>query len=533
MGRGTGSVGPFFRAVLPWLVAGCYQSGEPPTVYTRVEVQATSRLKVDLLVMVDNSGSMAQEQAVLAAQFAELLPALLEPLDGDGDTRPDAPPVEDLHVGVISSDMGTMGHVISTCTNPDVGDDGCLRHMPSTTVGGCDDGYPPFLARDPANAETYSSADLANDFACIATLGTRGCGFEQQLEAMRRAVLDNQAPGRCNEGFLRDDSVVVLLFVTDEDDCSVDPAHPEMFATDSVDLGHFGVRCFSHPELQRTPEWFRDEFLRLRPDDPGSVVMVQIVGVPPEAAVCETATAAGIRDCLALPEMQPYVDPAAPSRLAYSCSSDLGFAFPPERLVRLARLWVEAGGGARLGSICREDWSATFAGLRQDIASRLRPECLDTTLELPALTPTPEVEPSCAVDCRLVALLPGDVPCPVDPGCPASACPPASLDDLLWDALTPCGDSATGGATCEPLLRDLGRATDEPGTPRACLVRQDPGSWDSATARCVGADPLRGWRYVPPEWDERPGGPCSQLLLPDGFLDALPPGSGLRLYCRT
>ena len=533
MGRGLGSVGSALGLGFLLLAVGCYDSSErPPVVFAGVVLEGTTRLEVDLLVMVDNSGSMSHEQALLTSHFRELLQALLEPTDDDGDTRPDAPPVEDLHVGVVSSDMGTMGYVVSTCANSEVGDDGCFRHTPSTVVAGCDERYPPFLARDPTNADAYDPSDLADDFACIATLGTSGCGLEQQLEAMRRAALDNQQPGRCNEGFLRDDSVVVLLFVTDEDDCSVDPAHPEMFDLSRPDLGHLGLRCFLHPELQRTPAWFRDELLRVRPGDPGSVVLAQLVGVPPDAAVCETATAAGIRDCLALPEMQPRVDPAWPSQMVPSCNTSIGLAFPPERIVRLARLWAEAGGGVRVGSICREDWSDTFEGLRNDIVSRLRPVCLTTTFELPALAPEPGVEPSCEVDCRVVLRLPGDLSCPVDPDWPPVACPVATLDDVLRDDLPPCRDSATGG-TWEPLARDLGRVPDEVDTPRACLIRQDPGRWDPATARCVGDETLRGWRYVPPEWDDRPGGPCSELLLPDELLAASPADSEFRIYCRA
>ncbi len=533
MRRGRGSLGSVLGFVSVSLAVGCYDSREgPPVVFTEVAPEMTTRLRVDLLVMVDNSGSMSQEQALLTSHFRELMQALLDPSDDDGDTRPDAPPVEDLHVGVVSSDMGTMGHILGTCTRPDGGDDGCFRHTPSAVVAGCDERYPAFLARDSTNADVYGPLSLADDFACIATLGTSGCGFEQQLEAVRRAVLENQAPGRCNEGFLRDDSVVVLLLVTDEDDCSVDPAHPEMFDQERPDLGHLSLRCFLHPELLRTPEWFRDELLRLRPDDPSSVVLAQLVGVPPEAAVCETATAAGIRDCLALPEMQPRVDPAIPSQMVPSCGSSMGLAFPPERIVKLARLWVEAGGGVRLGSICREDWSATFQGLRQDIASRLRRSCMTTTFELPALAPEPGVEPPCEVDCRVVLRLPGELACPEDPDCPPSACPAATLDDLLRDDAAPCRDLATG-ETCEPLARDLGLLPDEPGAPRACLMRQDPGRWEPATARCVGAEALRGWRYVPPEWDERPGVPCSELLLPEEFLGPSPAGSDFRIYCRA
>ena len=47
---------------------------------------------------------------------------------------------------------------------------------------------------------------MSSDFACLATLGTGGCGFEQQLKAVRKA-LTIHADG-ANAGFVRDDSLL-------------------------------------------------------------------------------------------------------------------------------------------------------------------------------------------------------------------------------------------------------------------------------------------------------------------------------------
>ena len=213
-----------------------------------IPVEATGRARVDLLFVVDNSGSMLQEQAAMAEYLGAMIRELVDPPDADGDTRPDALPVEDLHVGVVSTDVGTMGYTVSTCRNRDVGDDGCLLHVPSPLVGDCASSYPSFLARDPSNASTYDPERLAGDFACIGTLGTNGCGWEQQLEALRRAVMENQQAGRCNEGFLRPDSLLAIVIVTDENDGSVSPAHPELFDQSRTALGHMGTgRTLLHP----------------------------------------------------------------------------------------------------------------------------------------------------------------------------------------------------------------------------------------------------------------------------------------------
>src|SRR5690606_13917634 len=57
---------------------------------------------VDLLFVVDNSNSMAEEQASLAAQIPALVRALVEPPDEDADVNPDWLPISDLSVGVIT-----------------------------------------------------------------------------------------------------------------------------------------------------------------------------------------------------------------------------------------------------------------------------------------------------------------------------------------------------------------------------------------------------------------------------------------------
>src|SRR5262245_26232481 len=71
-------------------------------------VSAKNIDKIDLLFMVDNSGSMKEEQEALRDQFPKLIRTLTT---GDRSDRGlDAfSPVTDLHLGVVSSDMGTPG----------------------------------------------------------------------------------------------------------------------------------------------------------------------------------------------------------------------------------------------------------------------------------------------------------------------------------------------------------------------------------------------------------------------------------------
>ena len=65
--------------------------------------------------------------------------------------------------------------------------------------------------------------DIRDAFKCIALLGEDGCGFEAQFKSVMTALYyaatqpDNPDTG----GFLRDDAVLAIVMVTNEDDCSV------------------------------------------------------------------------------------------------------------------------------------------------------------------------------------------------------------------------------------------------------------------------------------------------------------------------
>lgn len=132
-----------------------------------------------------------------------------------------------------------MGYDVPTCALRDYGDDGCLLSTPSPFVADCAVAYPPFLERE-SGSTAYPVDQFAHDFACIGMLGTRGCGFEQHLKAAEKAIGENAAG--CNAGFLRDRSVTAVIFVTDENDCSVSPAHPDRFVEAEVSPGGtFGV----------------------------------------------------------------------------------------------------------------------------------------------------------------------------------------------------------------------------------------------------------------------------------------------------
>ena len=202
------------------------------------EIPVSLNRDIDILFLVDNSGSMRQEQESLANNFPRFID-VLESIEGG---------LPNVHIGVISSNVGTgpVGGGGEACGgNGDNGNlivrDGC----PALTDGA------KFISDVVVDEETGTrefnySGDLAAQFSCMAQLGTTGCGFEQHLESMKRALDPSNSN---NAGFLRDDAYLAFITVQDEDDCSTTTAGREMFdpSQDSRDapLGELSsFRCF-------------------------------------------------------------------------------------------------------------------------------------------------------------------------------------------------------------------------------------------------------------------------------------------------
>jgi hypothetical protein len=309
---------------------------------------------VDILVVVDNSMSMAEEQARLVENFPKLIEGLLDPATDDE-------PVTDLHLGVVSTDMGTGGYTVDTCHDPVDGDDGILQNNPTSLITDCEASYPEFLSYDSDTPDADLISWLTLGFACIATLGIDGCGFEQQLEAARKALIDH-AEGP-NSGFLRPDSILAVLFLSDEDDCSVAAGQERIFDVTDSSLGGMNLRCHNHPEMLVPHTSYRTDFGSLRAN-PVDLLLGFIVGVPQDD-VCE-GSGNRLGECLDHPDMHERVDPVSGNRLVPSCeSSGAGTqAYPARRFVEVA---VDFGAQSYVQSICDTDFSPTVDWLMTSI----------------------------------------------------------------------------------------------------------------------------------------------------------------------
>jgi hypothetical protein len=206
--------------VLPTLasvVAGALLTGCPDRTLSEVDpipenvekksIPVKLNRNIDILFVVDDSGSMIEEQTSLRNNFPAFI-NVLNTIEGG---------LPDVHLGVISTNAGTGGVNIggcSTATAPN-GDDGNLQ---TNSCAGLQAAYIEDLKNaDGTRARNYSG-DLTSLFSCMANLGTAGCGFEAHLNSVKLSL----SPGK-NPGFLRPNAYLAVIFITDEDDCSTKP----------------------------------------------------------------------------------------------------------------------------------------------------------------------------------------------------------------------------------------------------------------------------------------------------------------------
>jgi hypothetical protein len=159
---------------------------------------------IDILFMIDNSPSMGEEQDNLAKNFPALIDVLKQLPGG----------LPDLHIGIVSSDMGAGPVALAGGCDRPAGDRGILRVRP-----GCGLIAPArFIASD--GHTSNFQGEISQVFACLARLGMLGCGYEHQLLSTVVALDERSAPE--NRGFLRPDADLAIILLSDEDDCSAE-----------------------------------------------------------------------------------------------------------------------------------------------------------------------------------------------------------------------------------------------------------------------------------------------------------------------
>jgi hypothetical protein len=213
-----------------------------------VDVGCTDQ--IDLLFVIDNSGTMGEEQLNLAKNFPLLIQRLEELKDSEGKmVNPD------VQIMVTTSDFGNplctpfqkhdpeKGAPIATGCNtridrftglttpPVVVENACTDVCPTDIAP--NDAYIHFWGPDPSqnnvpdvpdadiNGDGMDDSELAQALACIGPQGIDGCGYEAPLENMLQALNPGQVWNTGATPFLRPNALLAIAVVTDEADCSV------------------------------------------------------------------------------------------------------------------------------------------------------------------------------------------------------------------------------------------------------------------------------------------------------------------------
>ena len=407
---------------------------------------------VDLLFVVDNSGSMAEEQQLLAQAF----PALIDALE--------APRMRaNYRIGFTTTDAGNPRCPSSTPENGNLVLSSCLDRVDAGEFTTQDSDFSEACTAnctlrdadlavlgtptdvDPNNAprkwleviggvSNIQGADPTAALACYAPQGVVGCGFESHLEAMYKALAASKSKtSKNNFGFLRETAVLAIAVVSDETDCSYNPEFQEIFTTNKVfwfdpanDVAPSSSMCWAagvacdgpapnysacHAEnhdTARTPG-VPDEQAVLHPVskyigfvadiemnkqeyDPDAQVLVSLIaGVPPgyESFSSEIPYA----DSFDL-EFQSIFG-IGPGCLVGPPNAPTMTAIPPVREREFAEAFnVDPEASRNLHSVCEPDYSGALADLGERIRGQLKPICMPNCVAdtKPA---TAQLDPNC------------------------------------------------------------------------------------------------------------------------------------------
>lgn len=388
---------------------------------TDASTPAEPSFELDVLFVLDNSGSMAEEQANLTQH----IDSLLSPLVGAGfRVRTAITTTDNGNYWCEGSGVGPpeSGHfVLSSCQSrlsdfyfagaQTDAESSCTETCPleeiviSPTATALDPtpSARPWLEISQEGTNVGAEQSLTDVLQCALPQGINGCGFESPMEAMRNALELSAQPGQPESGFVRETAHLAVVFVTDEADCSFNP----MFQDTVFGERNVGNQAFwSLPDVQQSPtsavcwnagvscdysldgeqcrtedkdvegapareenavlhpvEQYRAQLAELRTDKQSfgaGVFVFGIVGVPASYSSGETLTYALGPDASELESFQARFGVAA------GCASRTAQAVPPVRLRSLVEdsPW---GSNGQLYSVCDADYSNTLSSIADRI----------------------------------------------------------------------------------------------------------------------------------------------------------------------
>jgi hypothetical protein len=486
-------------------------------------VQLTVPKDVDVLMVIDDSSSMATRQGRIAANAAALV-AVLE----------DAEVAANYRLGITTTDVGNPAcaggspdrgaFVASSCherlgdfvrDGNDVSQTGCLDYCgyptvaPQPTTTTLDDVPTPRPWLESIAGNDNVGVTTTEAIGCWLPQGIAGCELVAPIEAAYLALERARTLGDPAYGFLRETAHLFVVFVTDGSDCSNSPigdaifVDPEPYWTDPDAAGptsgacwNAGVACSGAapgPDGSTTFEDCAaiDRGIDGEPSSPDNAVLwpvsrlgdrldelraervwagvgvevVAIAGYPTSGAPLEYATST---------ESSEQIEHG----IAPTCrdADGVGVGIPPVRLDDLV------ADDARQ-SICVDDYTPAFETIANTIRDQVRPACVTMCVA--------DVDPSTVltdVECEVQQTVPsptGDLIVAV-PECLADNAFPTADANVCWQALA---DRGGDSAETDDDMSDA--CIDEGWNLEVRLIRRDGHPAPGGTAveiRCVPSE---------------------------------------------
>ena len=399
-------------------------------------IQIEVNKDVDILFVVDNSGSMGEEQANLSENFGRFV-SVLEADDVKANYRLGITTTDDSNYwckGAGVSDAESGQFVLSSCRSR-LGDfyfsgddtdaeaactDFCeldsIEIQPTVTDDDPNPSVRPWLENIEGATNLPDGVTTTQALQCFGPQGINGCGFESHLESMWKSLRLARMSGQNQSGFLRDNAILSIVFVTDEADCSFNREQQNtVFGEEGV-----GNQVFwSLPDVQQSPtsavcwsagvscdfnldsdqcssinldvdgnETSNDEAAALYPlskyttfvadieadkkvRNPGQEVIVSaIAGVPENYPDIQQLSYAEGPDANNPDSFQ------ARFGIGQGCSSAVAEAVPPVRLREFAEEFLVGDDDNNLFSVCSTDYGPALGAIAESIRDQLKPACM-------------------------------------------------------------------------------------------------------------------------------------------------------------
>jgi hypothetical protein len=438
-------------------------------------IQLSVNRDVDVLFVIDNSGSMGEEQGRLVAGLPAFLEVLEDPAvaanyrigvtttdDGNpwcGATSPESGRL------VLSSCRSHTGEFVfngnppadataSACT--DVCSADMLEILPTTTEYDPQEAPRPWIERIDGATNVGGDLSPADALACALPQGIAGCGFESHLESMYKSFLRSATEDEEQYGFMRSSAVLSVVIVSDEVDCSANDtsiflsageggnqvfwSDPDAATPTSAVCWNAGVTCEGsgspydscfaenkdvdgnsgvpdseavlHP-ISRYQDFLQElEGSKQQITPSQEVLMALITGVPQDYSGDITYSNS--------------LDPTEQNDFGIGpgCVYDDGdpmtpvvTARPPVREREVAE-YFEVGEQPNLYSICQETYANVLGAVASSIADQLRPACM-----LACVADTDPITQGVQPECTVIQESPGGVDEIVVPQCEGESLP--------------------------------------------------------------------------------------------------------------